>query len=237
MSLPRWQDRPARLAADLGYSQSGLDGLLDTARAKLLTARSTRSLLADDKGLAAWNGLMLSALAAGVKELHEPRYRRAGDRLRDYLVKVLWDGNRLHRAQGPLGPIGSAALEDYVYVAAGLADWARLSGSTEDQELAARLTADAWDRYYQVQGWRTSDELLIPGIAMEPAIADGPLPSPTALLIELSLRLDDPKLRAKALAALRLGYGSAQTQPFAYATHIRALLQSTKPEHTPLKGN
>ncbi len=217
------------MAMDDRQALGRLEALEQRVKQKLLLARAPRNHPRDVKQLAAWNGLMLSALAAGTRELKEPRYRQAGARLRDYLVTRLWDGSRLHRAWGPDGSLGSAAMEDYVYVAVGVADWARLTESKSDLELASRLAGDAWDRYYSAGGWQTSDDLLIPGIAKEPAISDGPLPSPAALLIELSLQLDDPEMKAKALGALRLGYGTVRDQPFAYATHIRVLAKTARP--------
>ena len=85
----------------------------------------------DEKQLAAWNGLMLSALVDAVRVLDDQRYREAARRLRDFATR-LWDGRRLQRARGYGGELGSAALEDYVYVAGGLHDWAQLTGSGED---------------------------------------------------------------------------------------------------------
>lgn len=193
-------------------------------REKLLTARAPRNHPRDGKQLAAWNGLFLSALVDGARELGDKRYREAAGRLRDYLVNRLWDGDRLMRAQGKKGALGSAALEDYVYVAAGLHAWAGLSGSKEDLGLARRLVKDAWARFYHKQGWQGSDDLLIPGIATEEVISDGPLPSPAALLIELTFVLGDDDLKAKAGSALELSYSKAKKQPIWYASHANALI-------------
>ena len=193
-------------------------------REKLLAARAPRNHPRDGKQLAAWNGLFLSALVDGARELGGRRYREAAGRLRDYLVIRLWDGDRLLRAQGENGALGTAALEDYVYVAAGLHAWAGLSGSKEDLGLARRLVTDAWARFYRKQGWRGSDDLLIPGIATEKVISDGPLPSPAALLIELTFVLGGDDLKAKAGSALQLSYSKAKEQPIWYATHANALI-------------
>ena len=193
---------------------------------KLLLARASRKHARDDKQLAAWNGLMLSALADGVGVIQDERYREAGQRLRDFLVASSWDGKRLLRARGPEGELGSASLEDYVYVAAGLRDWARLTGSREDLALAATLESEAWRRFFRDTGWQVTDNLMLPGIAVERAISDGPLPSPAALLIGMSLESEDPQRLSLAQQALQIGYQLASEQPLWYSTQVAASILS-----------
>jgi len=193
---------------------------------KLLSARSARKHPRDNKQLAAWNGLMLSALVDGARVLNGQRYREAARRLRNFLVDKSWDGKRLLRARGPEGDLGSAALEDYVYVAAGLHDWAELTGSDRDLAFTGRLVEEAWRRFFQHDGWQITDNLMIPGMAREKAISDGPLPSPAAMLIELTLGKDDPKLQSQVRQALQNGYGPASAQPVRYATQVAASIRA-----------
>ncbi|MCB1751412.1 MAG: thioredoxin domain-containing protein [Gammaproteobacteria bacterium] len=193
---------------------------------KLLSARSARKHPRDNKQLAAWNGLMLSALVDGARVLNGQRYREAARRLRNFLVDKSWDGKRLLRARGPEGDLGSAALEDYVYVAAGLHDWAELTGSDRDLAFTGRLVEEAWRRFFQHDGWQITDNLMIPGMAREKAISDGPLPSPAAMLIELTLGKDDPKLQSQVRQALQNGYGPATAQPVRYATQVAASIRA-----------
>ena len=222
--LPVNENTLKSLSEESGESLISLSSMEQRVKNKLLRARASRNHPRDGKQLAAWNGLILSALVEGAKALGDTRYREAARRLRDYLVTRLWDGERLLRAQGEKGALGTAALEDYVYVAAGLHAWAGLSGSKEDLGLARRLVTDAWTRFYHKQGWRGSDDLLIPGIATEKVISDGPLPSPAALLIELTFVLGGDDLKAKAGSALQLSYSKAKEQPIWYATHANALI-------------
>lgn len=197
---------------------------------KLLLARASRKHARDDKQLAAWNGLMLSALADGARVLNDGRYRKAAQRLRDFLVTSSWDGKRLLRARGPEGELGSAALEDYVYVAAGLRDWAQLAGNEKDLALAATLESEAWRRFFREHGWQVTDNLLLPGIATEQAISDGPLPSPAAMLIEMSLESDDPKRVSLAQQALQSGYKLTSEQPLWYSTQVAASILAASRE-------
>jgi len=224
--LPVNETSTEQIAKGIGWDTGYAKALEKRVRQKLLAARSPRNHPRDEKQLAAWNGLMLSALVDGARVLKQERYLRAASDLRDYLVGYLWDGNRLMRARGPKGPLGQAALEDYVYVATGLYDWAVFSGSGEDRQLAGVLARQAWERFHDGQGWRHSDDALLPGIAREAVLSDGPLPSPAALLIRLSLQLDDPQLKTRALQALDAGHETLLKQPIWYATRVQVLLET-----------
>ncbi len=193
-------------------------------REKLLQARQLRNHPRDDKLLAAWNGLMLSALVDGARVLGDERYRQAARQLRDFLVSRLWDGRQLFRSYHESGPLGEASIEDYAYVSAGLLDWSALTGSAEDRKLALRLVETAWSLFYDQAGWRMSDRLQIPGITSQVALTDGPLPSPAAILIDLALRLGDEALRDTARLSLRLSVARVQEQPIWHATHAAQLL-------------
>ncbi|MCB1852791.1 MAG: thioredoxin domain-containing protein [Gammaproteobacteria bacterium] len=212
------------LAGSAGVASAVMLALEQRIKHKLLIARAARNHPRDEKQLAAWNGLMLSALVEGAKELGEKRYRDAAERLRDFLVTRLWDGERLLRARSDTGELGSAALEDYVYVATGLRDWGKLNGSEADLVLAGQLAAEAWRRFYRPEGWQVTDKLLLPGIALERAINDGPLPSPAAMLIEFSITSGDPELMARVPQAVFGGYPLAREQPIAYATQVAACI-------------
>jgi len=231
--LPVNERSAEQVARDAGWDPGYAEDLEQRVRQKLLAARTPRNHPRDEKQLAAWNGLMLSALVDGARVLKQARYLEAASDLRDYLVDHLWDGNRLVRARGPKGPLGRAALEDYVYVAAGLYDWAVFSGSRADRQLAGVLARQAWARFHDGQGWRHSDDALLPGIAHEAVISDGPLPSPAALLIRLSLQLDDPRLKAMALRALEDGHKILLEQPIWYATRVQLLLETPAPSNRP----
>jgi uncharacterized protein YyaL (SSP411 family) len=219
-----------QISRETGESLDALRQLEQQTRSKLLKSRTPRNHPRDVKQLAAWNGLMLSALVDGAATLEEERYRQAASALRDYLVTRLWNGESLYRARAPEGPIGTAALEDYVYVAVALNDWARLSGSQADRKLSLRLARAAWKKFYRQRGWQSAEALLIPGIATEPAISDGPLPSPPAMLIDLSFQLGDPEMQRQAREAMGVAAAMVSENPIWYATQARNLLRVPKPE-------
>ena len=206
---------------------------LASARAKLLAARARCDLPRDTKVLAAWNGLLLSALADAAAAFDEPRYREAGDALAVFLVRRLWDGRRL--ARSPDGE-GSAAVEDYAYLAQALWNWGRYRTRDKDSALAVRLAAQAWERFYGDAGWRGSDELGLPGQAEQPALADGPLPSPSALLIALGSEMaaaGSPPVSAERLESARqLAQGPVRREPF-WQAGSSGLLLSSAPRPAP----
>ena len=174
------------------------------AREKMLAERARRKLPVDGKILAGWNGLALSALVAGARQLDEARYRRGARQLRDYLLGELWDGQRLWRARGRQGELGQATLRDYAFAAQGLLDWAALSGAKADREMARRWVDDAWRRFLTDSGWRLSDQALLPGGHGVAMFSDSPLPSPAVVLMRTAWRLagnEDDRRRIREVAA------------------------------------
>jgi len=217
------------LAAKLDVGVAQLKTMERQITGKLLQARRVRSHPRDGKQLAAWNGLMLSALVDAARELQDQTYRDAAGQLRDFLVNRLWDGEQLLRARGPGGELGSASLEDYAYVAAALSEWADLTGSETDRLLSKQLLTQAWRRFFRAdQGWLSGDDLLLPGVAAEWAISDAPLPSPAAVLIGLTLNSEDPDLRQLRQRALQGGYPQASEQPVWYATQAAVSIRAAE---------
>ena len=224
--LPRRGESPVRIAELTGQPEETVNARIDAIRTKLLAARGKRVLPVDHKVLAGWNGLMLAAMARAAGEWQDPRLREAATRTRDYLRNRLWDGKQLRRALVGEREIGKASLEDYAYVAYGMAEYADLSGDPVDRTFVAALLNVAWHRYWGPGGWRRDDRPLIPGMGAEPAMLEGALPAPSAVLIRLALKSDDPALVAKAVAAAELGRRQAQQDPFWYAGHHAALLDA-----------
>jgi uncharacterized protein YyaL (SSP411 family) len=184
--LPRWQKPPAQLARDLELSQARFQALLESGRDKLLKARSVRALPADNKGLAAWNGLALSALAAAFAATGDGRYAQPAEQLASYVSTRLWDGKQLLRARAGNRVLAEASLEDYALVARGLWDWNRHRPAGERDALVETLVRIAWQRYFRDNRWTQSDTALIPMLEGRIATEDSPLPSTTAAISYLS---------------------------------------------------
>ncbi len=228
--LPVWTGTPVHVAKTMGIGVEDLGQRLSAARKKLLSAQQHRRLPRDTKLLAGWNGLALRALALRASDPDGVRYRGAAHRIRNYLVTELWDGHRLLRARAHDRPLGQASLQDYAFVADGLYAWARVSGKEDDYRLARQVASQGWRRFHSVRGWRLAQRELITFGGSEPALADTPLPSPSAVLVGVSLRLarhfHDAKLRRQALSALNVGQDILTSDPFWYATQIHVLARA-----------
>ena len=196
-------------------------------RHALWQQRNQCPLPRDDKRLAGCNGLLLSALARGLT-LAEQRagYRQAGDALKSYLFS-LWDGEQLWRVrraddEGLL----AATLEDYAYVAQGLFDWAEATGDSKARNLAARLTGEAFYRYFRDGSWQASGESvsLLPSQRL---LADGVLPSSAAVLALLGRRFAEasPLIPRQIHSILFADPHALLQAPFDYPGYITEIQQ------------
>lgn len=227
-SLPRLERSPEEIAEALSLSRERVDEQLAAAREKLIAARSLRSLPRDTKVLAGWNGLVLSALAAGQRAFADPVYRKAGDDLADFLRTRLMRDGALLRARSAAGEIGAPAIEDYAYVARGFHDWAEATEDTELAELARSLALHAWSQFRSDNGWRQSAEPLLPGVPAEPRLSDSPLPAPDALVLGLLIGTEP-----KATEALQQAIGPIADQPFNAPSLALLAVESSAGETAP----
>jgi len=209
--LPLWRGSPEALAGQLGWSQARFEKVLAAAKQKMLAVRHERELLPDTKVLTAWNGLVLSAIAAAYQSTEDKRYARAGDRLAQFLATRLWTGKQLRRSLDKGKSLGKVSLADYALAAQGLWDWSRARPETRYGKLAASLVSLAWQRYYRNGRWLTADAPLIPMLEGKLALEDSSLPSATAVLCRLSR--DIPAVRHDA---------TLQTELDGYLKQVRA---------------
>jgi len=132
-----------------GLAGEALRRRLDAARQALLAARATREPPArDDKVLADWNALAVSALALAGRRLDEPRYREAAERAARFVLDEMSDGEGgLYHAcrRGTSGV--PAMLDDYAYLAAALVDLYEATGVASYLDRARRLADTLIDRF------------------------------------------------------------------------------------------
>ena len=226
--LPRWQQDSGAAARQLGLSLDELDSLLQSSRSRLLQVREQRQLPVDSKVLSGWNGLALSALARASMVEGGQRYAVAATRLRDHLVAEFWDGERLARVGGDGKDGTPGSLEDYAYLARGLLDRVEFGGGSGDLDLVAEIISQGWRRHRSAGGWRLSETMLVPLAADEPVLTDGALPSPSAVLLGVALRLStlrqDALLYSEVIKAARQGATELQGSPYFYASQIALLM-------------
>ena len=225
------------VARVLKLSPQAARELRDTARRKLLAARSRRSLPRDGKIIAGWNGLLLSALAEAARLPDGARYRVAGRRLRAFLVSRMIRDGRLIRALAGGRAAGAAGIEDYAYVIRGLADWRRLVDPAMDPAPQRRLLDRAWQDFFGDDGWRLSRQSWLKTGYGEPVLADGVMPSPSAWILDATL--EGPAgapLRERARRLLGAGEEGVLDSPFWYATHIEVVRRRIDPPDSLLSG-
>ncbi|MEO8034506.1 MAG: thioredoxin domain-containing protein [Acidobacteriota bacterium] len=123
--LPYVAHSAAETRKKFGLSESEFATLLTTARTKMLDVRRKRPRpFRDDKMLAGWNGLMISALARGGTALDDSRYTNAAAETARFVLAKLYDrpAKRLSRRYRN-GSAGIDALpEDYALLIQGLLD-------------------------------------------------------------------------------------------------------------------
>jgi uncharacterized protein YyaL (SSP411 family) len=122
-SILRMQHTPLEVATRLGVTEAAVLEALERGRQVLFEARSKRIRPArDEKVLAAWNGMMLRALAEAGAVLERADFLEAALRNAEFLMREMRDSDgHLHRTWKPGHRARlDAYLEDYASVADGL---------------------------------------------------------------------------------------------------------------------
>ncbi len=140
---------PAGVSADREESYAEVTDLLATAREELLAAREQRPRPPrDEKVLAGWNGLMISAFAEAALVLDRSYTDPAAAAL-EFVRDELWDGTSLSRRYSDGVVKIDGYLEDYAFLARSALD---LFGATRDPEhlsfaldLAEAIEREFWD--------------------------------------------------------------------------------------------
>ncbi len=219
------------LAREQGLAPAELARRMQTARANLLAARSRRVAPArDDKVLASWNGLMISALAQAAQVLDEGELLEAARAAARFVLEHMRrDDGRLFATYRAGRAHLNATLDDYAYLIAGLVDLyesdfdeAWLRAAIELAELVSTHFEDPADGGL----FTTSDdhETLI---ARFKTPQDGALPAGSSVQILNLLRLAELAGEAvfgvRAERALRAAAGLATSFPAACSQLLLAV--------------
>jgi uncharacterized protein YyaL (SSP411 family)/aryl-alcohol dehydrogenase-like predicted oxidoreductase len=228
VSIPNTPRPLEAVAADLGVSVDTLRMSLEDSRQKLYAARLRRiPPLTDDKVLASWNGLMISAMAEGARVLRERRYRDSAERAARYVLSALSrpDGGLYRTARAGKAHL-EAYLEDYAFLADGLVDLYEAGGAEsflrDAVRLAERMVKDFADpgdgAFFQTAH---GHERLI---ARTREGHDGAIPNANAVaarvLARLGFHFGRADLRERSTAALRAYGRSIEGSPRAFSTTL-----------------
>jgi uncharacterized protein YyaL (SSP411 family) len=223
---------PVRLddfAAQRGCDPIELRTRLGAACERLRLARGDRVPPAkDDKVLADWNGLVLSALARGYGVLGDVRYRVAAERVARFILSAMRPNGRLCHAYRSGEAYLDGFLDDHAFVLEGLVD---LYEATLDRtwltaacEIACELLARFWDGsagFYFAPADRTDL------IARPRKVHDGATPSGSAIaawgLLRLGRLTAEPRYTDCAEATLAAARGQLSRLPLASPALLCAL--------------
>ena len=132
----------AETAKHFQKTEEEIAKLLARGREKLFSIRSKRPRPhLDDKIIAAWNGLMISAYARGARVLDEPRYLEIAMRAANFLRTNLYDekSKLLYRNYRSGRSDIEGFADDYAYVIQGLLDLYEASFDIEWLKFAVQL--------------------------------------------------------------------------------------------------
>jgi uncharacterized protein len=226
-----------RVAEELGMPASVLRAELERSKKQLYQARKGRiPPLLDDKILSSWNGLMLSAMAAGYRTLGHRHYLESAERAADSLLARMRraDGGLFHTARNERAHV-PGFLEDYAFLGDGLIALYEAGGAPrflhEAEQLVERMLLDfdddAGGAFFNTA--KGGEKL----IARPREGYDNAIPSANAVaaraLCKLACHLDRERYRERAARAIR-AYGKLiERSPRSFATSLGVvdfLLQS-----------
>ncbi|MBV8361733.1 MAG: thioredoxin domain-containing protein [Deltaproteobacteria bacterium] len=203
---------------------------IETARKMLFYARERRVKPGrDEKILAAWNGMMISALAEGYRVLGDERFLQAATRAIDFIRTRLWDGRALRRSFKDGLARFNGYLEDYGLIVSALVDTYEASLDRSYLKFAQELAEVMLTRFADRENggfFFTSDDhesLITRG----KAAFDGSTPSGNSAAVMALLRLHsylgDQRYLAEVEKTLRLFAPFMEKQPFAFSHMLEAV--------------
>ena len=182
------------IARELSMPTESLQEQLVPIKRALYDARAKRPPPGKDtKILAAWNGLMIQALARGYIVLGEPRYLAAAKNAANFVLANMIDGSgRLHRSWREGRAQHNGVLDDYAFFAAGLLELYEADSDPIWLIEAQTLVDESLQRFYDEEfpgGFflteHEAEELLV----RQKPYYDGALPSGNSVALMNLLRL------------------------------------------------
>jgi hypothetical protein len=222
-------ETPDHVAAQLGITPDELLREISTARQSLAELRAGRPApLCDDKVVAGWNGLAISAFARAGLAFGEPRFTDAARGTAEWLTTRMIVSDRLRRSYRQVVARHEASLEDYAFLIAGLLD---LHEATQDRRWARQAVAletVVSEHFADPTGgfFSTADDAEAMLVRAKTA-EDGATPSGNAVAITNLLRLAeltaDDRYRATAKHAFEAFAGLMAEHPVAAPRLLSAL--------------
>jgi hypothetical protein len=219
-------------AEEVGMSLDETREVLARSRRTLFDLRTSRPRPhLDDKIVAAWNGLMISAFARAGMALGDDGYIDVARKAGEFARRSMYSGGRLLRSyrEGP-GPEGFA--DDYAAMAGGALDLYEATGEIEWLKWAAELQGRLDELFLDTENGgyfsgRKEDASILVRMKED---HDGAEPSASALAARNGLRLarmlGDEALAARAMETIKAFGETLRRMPTAMPSMLGALLLS-----------
>jgi len=220
----------ADVAREINRRPEQLRQQIDQGREALYAARARRPApLRDEKILAAWNGLMISAYSRAALALGDATYATRARRAAEFVLGKMRKGGRLLRSYKDGQTRHEAVLEDYAFLTAGLLDLYEVTDEPRWLEEAIALDA-VLERHYEDSKnggfFLTPDDHDSP-LAREKPSYDGAEPSGNSVHLLNLLRLNelttDDRYRQRAERELRAFQDRVARAPAALSEMLLAL--------------
>jgi len=236
---------PAELLHPFEHGRSVIRGHVDEGlRERLLDIRSRRPQPdRDDKAIAAWNGLLLAALAEAARRMERADWIDGARRLAEFLLGPLSAGDRLHRSYRAGRSSGVGYLEDYACVANGLYELHVATGELRWLEECRRLALLAVELFTDDErgGFYTTPSDGEQLVVRRKDLDDNPAPSGNSMLAYVLLRLariyGDDELEHRAVSVFRIAHRLLGRAPTAFGWMLCALdLHFSSPREIAIVG-
>ncbi|QWV94747.1 thioredoxin domain-containing protein [Geomonas oryzisoli] len=220
----------AELAAELQRSESELALTLADCRELLYRARARRPLpLRDEKLLASWNGLAVSAFARGGLVLGSPDLVGVAASAAEFMLQNMMQNGRLRHSYQEGMAKGEGFLDDYAFLIAGLIDLFEASGKVRWLERSLELCTSALEQFedQELGGFFMTGPYHEQLISREKPAYDGVIPSGNSVMVMNLLRLNtltgDERLLEHAGGALSAFAAQLTKSPAALSEMLLAV--------------
>jgi uncharacterized protein len=218
------------IAAARGLTVDEVRAMLASAQEKLLRVRAMRIRPGlDDKVLASWNALAISALATAARCLDRPDYAATATAALRYLQHVHWHDGRLLATSAHGQARLAAYLDDYAFLLDAILELAAVRFSAEELCWAVEL-AEVMLRHFEDAGaggfFFTADdhEALI---SRPKSFSDDAIPAGNAIgaraLLRLGYLLGEARYLEAAERTLRAAWPALLKYPEGHASMLLAL--------------
>jgi uncharacterized protein len=226
------------VAKSLGQDVGETETLLEAARVKLLSLRSTRVWPGrDDKILTSWNALMIRGMAVAARTLDREDLAISARRALDFIRSTLWRDGRLLATYKDGRAHLNAYLDDYVYLADAVLELQQVRFRGDELGFARELLDVVLEHFADPAGgfFFTSDdhEALI---HRSKSFSDDATPAGNGIaafvLQRMGHLLGDTRYLAAAEQTIRAAWPLLEKYPHAHTTLLIALEELLSPPET-----